>query len=101
MPKHEHLYAGREFVMEGDKVPSGRMQGILLTQGNRHQIGKGHFDKDDGCPVITWENGSGKCEKKFVNVFLMSKFYPDATHLVIPADDDEQEIVMQMKFDFL
>ena len=101
MPEQEHIYAGREFIIGGDKVPSGRMQGTLFTQGNRHEIGKGHFDKDDGCPVVTWENGSGKCEKKFTSVFNMSKFFPDATHLVIPARDDEQEIVMQMKFDFV
>ena len=64
MPEQYHPYAGREFIIEGDKVPSGRVQGVLLTEGGRHQIAKGHFDKETGKPVVTWENGSGQCGKE-------------------------------------
>lgn len=97
----QHPYAGREWIAEGDKIATGREQGILLTTGARHEIAKGYIDADSGRYVLTWENGSGEQNETFDSIYQLSKRLPDATHLFFPAKDLEEERVMMMKFDFL
>lgn len=96
-----HIYAGREFVIEGDRIPTERVDGVLLTDGSRHEIAKGHIDREEGIPIVTWENGSGKCEKKYPSIFGMRDDFPDATHVLFPGTDTQGEVIHPLRFDFM
>ena len=104
------MLANREFVLEGNQIPSERRQDVLLTEGDRPVIAKGYFDENEK-PVVTWTINEGDVpEQKYESTFHMG-MQPQFEHAtvckVLPFKDKETgvehgELMLMLKsaFDF-
>ena len=95
------MLAHREFILEGDRATTEVRDGIPFSDGSRYEIAKGYFG-DLEKPIVTWVDGKGdlKNPMEFGSTHSLGVEFPDATHVRLPATENQRELVLQVSIAF-